>query len=122
MTDCDRCVRFWNTAAEKLFGWRAEEVLGLPVPVVPPDHEAESAALRDRVRRGEVLVGIDTVCRRRDGSLVEISLTLTAAVHPDGSVRAYVGVMRDISERKAVERMRADFAAMLTHDIKNPLR
>ena len=121
ITDCDRCVQFWNAAAESLFGWRADEVLGQPVPVVPPDREAESAALRNRVQRGEVLVDIDTVCQRRDGSLVEVSVTLTAALHPDGSVRAYVAVMRDIRERKAVERMRADFAAMLTHDIKNPV-
>jgi PAS domain S-box-containing protein len=121
MTDSNRCVGFWNAAAEKLFGWRAEEVLGRPPLVAPPDREAEWAALRDRVSRGEALVGIDTICQRRDGSLVEISLTLTAALHADGSVRAYVGVMRDVSERKAVERMRADFAAMLTHDIKNPL-
>ena len=54
-------------------------------------------------------------------SIVRRSLTLTAALNVDGSVHAYVGVIRDISERKALERTRADFAAMLTHDIKNPL-
>jgi PAS domain S-box-containing protein len=121
MTDCQRTVQFWNIAAEKLFGWRAEEVLGKPIPFIPPDRETESNELSQRASRGDPLVGIDTVRQRRDGSLVEVSLTLTAAVHDDGSVRAYVAVVRDISERKAIEQARADFVAMLTHDIKNPL-
>jgi len=121
MTDCERRVHFWNAAAEKLFGWRAEEVLGELLPVVPPDCEAEAAELSERARQGDPLVGIETVRRRRDGSLVEVSLTLTAAAHADGSVRAYVAVVRDISERKALERARADFVAILAHDIRTPL-
>lgn len=121
MTDCDRRVQFWNIAAERLFGWRAEEVLGTPLPMIPADRELESRELSERARRGDPLVGVETVRQRRDGSLVEVSLTLTAAVHADGSVRAYVAVIRDISDRKAIERARADFAAMLTHDIRNPL-
>ncbi|MBI3786415.1 MAG: PAS domain S-box protein [Deltaproteobacteria bacterium] len=121
MADCERRVKFWNAAAEKLFGWRSEEVLGKPIPMVPPSREAESDELSQRASRGETLVGVETIRQRRDGSLVEVSLTLTAATQGDGSVHAYVAVMRDISERKALERARADFAAMLTHDIKNPL-
>jgi two-component system sensor histidine kinase ResE len=121
MADCDRNVQFWNVAAERLFGWRAEEILGKPLPMIPPDREQESIELTERARRGDRLVGVETVRQRRDGSLVEVSLTLTAAVEANGSVRSYVAVIRDISERKAIERARADFAAMLTHDIRNPL-
>jgi two-component system sensor histidine kinase ResE len=121
MTDCERRVQFWNAAAEKLFGWQSSEVAGKPVPTIPPEREAEADELTERASRGDPLVGIETVRRRRDGSLVEVSLSLTAAVHPDGTVRAFVAVMRDISERRALETARADFAAMLTHDIRNPL-
>lgn len=121
MTDCERRVQFWNLAAERLFGWPADEVLGQPLPLVPPDREAESLMLTERARSGDPLVGVETVRQRRDGSLVEVSLTISAAVHADGTVRAYVGVMRDISERKLLETARADFLAMLTHDIRNPL-
>lgn len=121
MTDCEGCVQFWNAAAETLFGWHSIEVLGKPLPTVPPERQAEAEELIERATSGNPLVGVETVRRRRDGTLVEVSLTLTAAVQPDGTVRAYVAVMRDISERKALEKARADFAAMLTHDIRNPL-
>lgn len=121
MADTDLRVQFWNAAAEKLFGWTAAEIIGQVLPWVPPDREAESTDLAERARRGDPLIGVETLRQRKDGSLVEVSLTLTAVVCEDGSVRAYVGVMRDITERKALERARADFAAMLTHDIRNPL-
>ena len=121
MADTERRVHFWNAAAERLFGWRAEDVLGQPLPMVPADRELESMDLMARARSGDPLVVFETVRQRRDGSLVEVSLTLTTALNLDGSVYAYVSVIRDISERKALERARADFAAMLTHDLKNPL-
>jgi two-component system sensor histidine kinase ResE len=121
MADGDLRVQFFNAAAEKLLGWKAEDVIGKALPWLPPGSEAEALELTERARRGDALVGVETVRQRRDGSLVEVSLTLTAVVADDGTVRAYVGVLRDITERKALERARADFAAMLTHDIRNPL-
>jgi PAS domain S-box-containing protein len=121
MTDGDGCVRFWNAAAEKLFGWRALEVIGTRLPWVPEDRAEEALQLMHCARHGQPLVGVETVRQRRDGSSIEVSLTLTAAMHDTGSVRAYIGVVRDISERKALERARTDFLAMLTHDIKNPV-
>lgn len=121
MADSDLRVQFWNAAAEKLFGWTAEEVIGQVLPYVPADREAECADLAARARRGDPLIGVETVRQRKDGSPIEVSLTLTAVVGEDDSIRAYVGVMRDITEPKALERARTDFAAMLTHDIRNPL-
>jgi two-component system sensor histidine kinase ResE len=121
MADGDLRVQFFNAAAEKLLGWTAEEAIGQVLPWVPRGREAESVELAERARLGDPLIGVETVRQRRDGSFVEVSLTLTAVVDDDGSVRAYVGVLRDITERKELERARADFAAMLTHDIRNPL-
>ncbi len=121
MVDGNRIVRFWNAAAERLLGWRADEVLDQPWPLVPRDREAELADLAERAAQGQPHVGVETVLQHRDGSRVDVSLTLTAVRNADGSLRAFVGVVRDISERKALDRARRDFAAMLTHDIKNPL-
>lgn len=121
VTDGHGRVRFWNAAAERLFGWRADEVRDAPLPLIPADRAAEFAELGERARRGTPLVGVETTVQRRDGSRVDVSLTFTAVCGADGSVRAYAGVLRDISERKQLEQARADFAAMLTHDIKNPL-
>lgn len=121
VTDGHGRVRFWNAAAEQLLGWRAGEVQDAPLPVIPSDRAAEFAELGKRAKRGDPLVGVETAVQHRDGSRVDVSVTLTAVNGADGSVRAYIGVLRDISERKQLEQARADFAAMLTHDIKNPL-
>ena len=121
VVDGDRRVRFWNAAAERLLGWNAGEVLGTEVPVIPSEGEMEFVDLATRAARGQPLVGVETVMQRCDGSRIDVSLTLTALHNRDGSVRAFVGVMRDISERKAIERAHRDFAAMLTHYIKNPV-
>lgn len=121
MTDAEGRVRFWNAAAERLSGWRTEEIEGSPLPLIPVDRQEEFAEMGERARQGQPLVGVETWLQRRDGALVEVRVTLTAVCNPDGSVRAYVAVGHDISERRRLERDRADFAAMLTHDIKNPL-
>jgi PAS domain S-box-containing protein len=117
----DGTVQFWNAAAERLFGWTADEILHQPLPVIPSAYQAQFNALGERARAGQPLVGVEAELQRRDGSRVEVGLTLTAVTGADDAVRAYVGVVRDISERKQIERDRADFAAMLTHDMKNPL-
>ncbi len=121
VTDSEGRVRFWNAAAEHLFGWRAEDALGKALPRVPSERAAEAAHLEERARRGQPVIDVETVRHRADGAPVDVSLTLTAVFGPDGSVRAYVAAFRDIRERKALDRARRDFAAMLTHDIKNPL-
>ncbi|MBI4515780.1 MAG: PAS domain-containing protein [Deltaproteobacteria bacterium] len=121
VTDGDGRVRFWNTAAAHLFGWQAAEAAGKLLPKVACECEAEFAQLMERAWRGQAVVDVETVCRQRDGRPADVSLTLTAVCNADGSVRAYVASFRDISERKALDRARRDFAAMLTHDIKNPL-
>jgi len=121
MTDPEGMVRFWNAAAEKLFGWTADEVKGGPLPIISEDRVGEFEDLGDRAKKGQPLVGVETVAQRRDGSPVEVSLTVTAVCNPDGSVMAFVAVAHDISARRQLERDRADFVAMLTHDIKNPI-
>jgi len=121
MIDAEGRVRFWNDAAERLLGWKAEEVKGEPIPVVPSDRQPEFAELTDRAGRGQQIVGVETVWRQRDGGHREISMTLTPVQNADSTVRASVIVGHDIAERKKLERDRADFVAMLTHDIKNPI-
>ena len=66
--DLDTRVVRWNAAAERIYGWRAEEVLGRPVPLVPPEREAEFQWLLGRVRAGHAYSGFETVRRRKDGS------------------------------------------------------
>jgi PAS domain S-box-containing protein len=121
MIDSENRVRFWNAAAERLLGWSTEEVQGQPLVFVPEDRRGEFDDLTGRARSGQQIVGVETVWQQQNGSHLEVSMTLTAVRNPDGTVRAFVIVGHDISERKELERDRADFVAMLTHDIKNPI-
>jgi len=121
VTEADGRVRFWNAAAEQLFGWSAEEVVGQPLPLIPEDRMDRFAEIGEHARQGKPLVGVEIALQRRGGSPIDVGLTLTAVNAPDGTLRGYVAVIRDVSERKQLERDRADFVAMLTHDIKNPV-
>ena len=72
--DLDTRVRRWNDAAERIYGWTAEEVLGRPVPFVPAEQQAEFEWLLGRVRAGNAYTGFETVRRRKDGSLVDVEI------------------------------------------------
>ena len=76
--DLNGIVSSWNGAAERLFGYRAEEVIGKSVTIlIPPDSHNEEPAILERIRRGERIDHYETVRRRKDGSLVDISLTVS---------------------------------------------
>lgn len=93
----------WSPAAERLFGWRAEEVLGRPMPGVPEDQREAFQALIEGELKGETRVALELRRQRKDGSPVDVSLW-TAPVHDaQGQVIGAIGFLADISERKQVE-------------------
>jgi PAS domain S-box-containing protein len=102
--DLDTCVRRWNHAAERIYGWRAEEVLGRPVPFVPPEQQAEFEWLLGRVRAGNAYTGFETVRRRKDGSLVDVEIAAAPVRDESGEIVSHMVVFTDITERKRVER------------------
>nr|WP_240902024.1 PAS domain S-box protein [Wenzhouxiangella sp. XN24] len=104
-----RVGELWNPAAERVFGWRREEVRGRLLPIVPEDAEAQAefAAVREKVLAGERFAGVELLRRRRDGSPVYISLS-TALI--PGSTPTILSVAEDITSRhdaaEAVRRAR----------------
>lgn len=117
--DMNRNVFQFNPAAERTFGYRKEEIVGRPVDQLYAD-SVTSAPIRDALRQHEKYTG-EVMNRRKDGTLFPSSLSASLMRDADGNVVGSMGISTDITDKKALERQRADFVAMLTHDIKNPL-
>jgi diguanylate cyclase (GGDEF)-like protein/PAS domain S-box-containing protein len=99
-------VRSWNSAAQRLLGWSAEEAIGQPVSMaVPADRQAEQRAWLAQLANGET-VRAETVRLHRDGSRLEVAVTITPVLGDDGTPVLAIGVMYDIGARKlALERL-----------------
>jgi len=106
-----------NQAACELTGYGADELLAMSVGDLSPqrDRILEAWPTLSRQRLWQA----DTELRRRDGTVIPVAALLTCVDLPTG--RVYVTAMRDISERRAVERMQRDFIAMVGHELRNPL-
>jgi PAS domain S-box-containing protein len=96
-------ARLWNQAAEQIFGWRKEEILGRPLPTIPPDKHVEHRAIRERALRGDVIAGIEVVRQKKDGSQIDMSLWTAPLRDERGDIYSVVGIMADIGGRKQAE-------------------
>jgi PAS domain S-box-containing protein len=118
----DGTVTSWNRAAERLFGYAAGEMIGRPIAVLAaPGREDEMPMILARVRRGERVDHFDTVRRRKDGSLVEVSLTVSPVRDARGRIVGASKIARDITERRRAERERELRLGELRHRVKNLL-
>jgi PAS domain S-box-containing protein len=96
-------VRSWNRAAERMFGWLEQEVLGKPFPIVPDDDEAFFRNNLDRLQRAETIAGIERQRRRKDGSLVDVALWNAPQLDAEGNVVGGISVIADMTDRKRLE-------------------
>ncbi len=101
--DLNGCVLMWNPAAEQLFGWKQEEVLGLPNPIVPSGEQQEALFLRGRALQGESFAMLETIRQRKDGSLIPVSYSLAPLYDSEGKALGVMVVIADITERKQAE-------------------
>ncbi|WP_247508920.1 PAS domain S-box protein [Bradyrhizobium sp. 157] len=103
--DLNGIIRTWNSGAERLFGYNAGEVVGKPVTILfPPGREDEEPGILARIRRGERIHHYETVRRRKDGRLLDISLTVSPVRDGTGSIIGASKIARDITDRKEAER------------------
>jgi PAS domain S-box-containing protein len=120
--DLNDTITSWNRGAERLFGYAAEEVIGQPVAIlIPSDRPNEEADVLQRIRRGERIDHFETVRRRKDGSLVEISLTVSPIRDTIGRVVGASKIARDITERRRAQEQQALILGEIKHRIKNTL-
>ena len=105
--DRDTVVQMWNPAAERIFGWSEEEVLGRPYPLVPEEKQEEFRANIARALRGEALDGLETRRQKKDGTLIDVGIW-TAPLRDAGAMV----VVADITERKRAEEALQELAVL----------
>lgn len=116
----DGTISAWNRGAERLFGYSAEEAIGRPVAMlVPLDRTDEEPNILARIRRGEQIDHYETIRRRKDGSLVEISLSVSPIRNRAGQVIGAAKIARDITERRRAEEQQHLLIQEMDHRVKN---
>jgi PAS domain S-box-containing protein len=119
--DREGLIRTWNPAAERVFGWRAEEVMGQPLPFVPEHLRIESEELQARVLAGESLAGANVVRQRRDGSLLEMRIFTAPIVDVAGRIEGLVAILEDTTDLNRLEKYRTQVLQFVSHDLRSPL-
>jgi PAS domain S-box-containing protein len=131
-------ITSWNKGAERLFGYAAEEAVGQNITlIIPPERRDEERMIVEQLTRGERVDHFETVRMRKDGSLLDVSLTISPMKDASGRVVGASKLARDITERKrAEEALRqaqtdlahasrlttmGEFTASLAHEVKQPI-
>lgn len=100
----DGVITSWNKAAEQMYGYAAQEIIGQPVTLLfPPDRQEEFLAIMEQILRGERVQLFETVRRRKDGTLVPVSVLVSPIYDEQGQVIGASDIAHDITERKRVE-------------------
>ncbi|HET7101720.1 MAG TPA: PAS domain S-box protein, partial [Terriglobia bacterium] len=107
-------ITSWNRGAEQMFGYSAGEVAGQHIFIITPeDRKNEPLEALERLKRDEVVRPFETVRRRMDGSLVDVSVTASAVKDPTGHITGISAIVHDIEDRKQVERELKELSARL---------
>ena len=118
----DGIITSWNTGAERVFGYTAEEAIGQPITIViPHDRLDEERAILTRVRRGERIDHFETIRQRKHGSLIVVSLTVSPVKNAEGKIVGASKNARDITEQKRAQEQIATLAREAEHRSKNLL-
>ncbi len=112
--DLNGIITSWNKSAERVFGYTAEEAIGKPITIViPPDRLSEEPTILSRLKRGERVDHFETIRRRKNGALVNISLTISPVRDRQGTIVGASKIARDISERKRLSELQERMAAIV---------
>ena len=134
--DLNGIIQTWNRGAENVFGYTADEVIGKPVTILfPPEALDDEPQILARIRAGERIEHYETLRVRKDGQLIDVSLTISPIIDSAGRIIGASKIARDITEKKIYERelkkardeaerssrAKDHFLAALSHELRTPL-
>jgi PAS domain S-box-containing protein len=118
--DMNGIITSWNKAAERIFGYSADEVIGKPVSVlIPPDRPDEEPTILERLRKGQRIEHYETVRQRKDGTLMDISLSVSPLADATGRIVGASKIARDITERRRAATRQEMLVREMSHRVKN---
>lgn len=132
----DGIIKTWNTAAEKLFGYKESEAIGKHISIIiPPDRIQEETLIISKIRNGERMEHLETVRVNKSGKEINISVTVSPIKNKSGEIIGASKIARDITERIEAEKQQQlyteklqelnnykdEFMAMASHELKTPL-
>jgi PAS domain S-box-containing protein len=120
--DLDGIITSWNRGAEQIFGFTESEIMGQSVlNLIPEDRHYEEPMILGRLRNGEKIDHYETIRRKKDGTIIDVSLTISPILGRDGKVIGVSKIARDITEQKRDDQRKSDFIGMASHELKTPL-
>lgn len=115
-------ITSWNNAAEELFGFSADEMIGQSIiKLIPENLKSEEEDILTRLKNGESLKHFETKRLTKSGRILDVSLTISPILNDRGAIFGISKIARDISEKKIEERRKNDFISMVSHELKTPL-
>jgi PAS domain S-box-containing protein len=122
----DGVIVTWNRGAERIYGYMAQEIVGRSITMLlPPDGAEEMFEILGKIARGERVASYETVRQRKDGSMIEVSLTISPTKDANGKVTGASVITRDISERRKLEKELLEISAeercRIGHDLHDGL-
>lgn len=118
----DGHISLWNTGAEKLFGYTEGEMIGKHFSIIiPNDAKEELETIIDKLLKGERVEHYDTRRLRKDGELIDVSLTISPIINEEGEIIGASSVARDITQKKQIDKAKTEFVSLASHQLRTPL-